>query len=149
MSDSKQAEPSDSYDNDTMVNLISSDGDQFEVQLKVAAQSELCKSMCPSPFSFFLFPVLLNSIRSFLFLLLLFFFFFFFFFLFAAMLNDSGDGDDEDEEEQSFQEIPLPNVNSAVLAKVIEFCKYHAANGQMADIEKPLKSANMAENVSA
>ena len=55
--------------------------------------------------------------------------------------------DDEDEDEESDQEIPLVNVKNKVLAKVIEFCKYHTANGPMKDIEKPLKSPNMKEVV--
>lgn len=44
-------------------------------------------------------------------------------------------------------EIPLPNVKSAILKKVIEFMKYHHANPAK-EIEKPLKSANMNEVVS-
>ena len=54
-----------------------------------------------------------------------------------SMLSD----DDNDD-------IPLPNVNSDVLAAVMEFCNYHIQNGPMAEITKPLKSVNMAENVS-
>lgn len=42
--------------------------------------------------------------------------------------------------------IPLPNVKSAVLAKIIQFMK-HCADTPPTDIEKPLKSANMAECV--
>ena len=86
------------------VNLVSSEGDKFEVETRTAAMSES---------------------------------------LFRTMLAD-GDDDDEDENEQ---EIPLPNVKSAVLAKVVEFCNYHVTNGPMKEIEKPLKSANMAEVV--
>jgi S-phase kinase-associated protein 1 len=43
--------------------------------------------------------------------------------------------------------IPLINVKSSVLKKVIEFMKYHADNPSK-EIEKPLKSPNMAEVVS-
>lgn len=52
-----------------------------------------------------------------------------------------------DEEDGTSQEIPLPNVKSAVLEKVIEFCTHHEKE-PMPEIEKPLKSANMAEIVS-
>ena len=57
--------------------------------------------------------------------------------LVKSMLSD----DDNDD-------IPLPNVNSDVLAAVMEFCNYHIQNGPMAEITKPLKSVNMVENVS-
>ena len=55
------------------------------------------------------------------------------------------DGDDEEDGEETIQEIPLPNIKSTVLAKVVEFCNYHVTNGPMKEIERPLKSANMAE----
>jgi len=50
--------------------------------------------------------------------------------------------DDEDED----RTISLPNVNTAILAKVIEFA-HHNRNDPMSKIVKPLKSANMKENV--
>lgn len=43
-------------------------------------------------------------------------------------------------------EIPLPNVKSRVLGKVIEFCE-HFLEEPMTEIEKPLKSRNMADVV--
>lgn len=49
--------------------------------------------------------------------------------------------DDEDE-----KEIPLPNVKAQVLRKVIEFCEHHLEE-PMTEIEKPLKSQNMADVV--
>lgn len=42
--------------------------------------------------------------------------------------------------------IPVPNVRSQILAKVIEFCSHHLVE-PMAEIEKPLRSANMSEVV--
>ena len=53
--------------------------------------------------------------------------------------------DDADDDEEA-TEIPLPNVKSTVLKKVIEFCKHHRSE-PMTEIEKPLKSAAMAEVV--
>ncbi|KAE8915013.1 hypothetical protein PF005_g16734 [Phytophthora fragariae] len=82
------------------VNLVSMDGDSFEVSRSVAAMSELVKTLI---------------------------------------------SDDADDDE--VQEIPLPNVKSPVLSKVIEFCSHHH-NSAMREIEKPLKSADMHDVVS-
>jgi S-phase kinase-associated protein 1 len=54
-----------------------------------------------------------------------------------------GDAEEDEDEEQ---EIPLPNVKGVTLAKVVEFNSHHLDN-PLAQIEKPLKSANMAEVV--
>lgn len=55
--------------------------------------------------------------------------------------------DEENEEDESRSiEIPLPNVKSEVLRKVIEFCEHHLKE-PMSEIEKPLKSQNMADVV--
>lgn len=62
--------------------------------------------------------------------------------LVKTMLPDEG----EDMEEVS--DIPLPNVRTEVLQKVIEFCtKYR--DDPMDSIEKPLKSSNVSELVGA
>ena len=65
--------------------------------------------------------------------------------LVKTMINNDDDEEDEDEEQE--QEIPLVNVKSKVLGKVIEFCRYHTEHGPMKEIEKPLKSPNMGEVV--
>jgi S-phase kinase-associated protein 1 len=61
--------------------------------------------------------------------------------LVKSMLND-----DDDDDEESTIEIPLSNVKSQVLHKVIEFCEHHLKQ-PMAEIEKPLKSQVMADVV--
>ncbi|KAG5188167.1 Skp1 family, dimerization domain-containing protein [Tribonema minus] len=82
------------------VNLVSQEGDSFDVSIKVAKMSELVKTMI----------------------------------------------DDDADEDAEAQEIPLPNVKSSVLTKIIEFCR-HYIEDPMNEIEKPLKSANMQEVV--
>lgn len=52
----------------------------------------------------------------------------------------------EDGDDGNVTEIPLPNVKSQVLTKVIEFCTHHLQE-PMSEIEKPLKSAIMADVV--
>lgn len=53
----------------------------------------------------------------------------------------------EDAEDEGDKiEIPLPNVKSQVLNKVIEFCEHHLQE-PMTEIEKPLKSQVMADVV--
>ena len=42
------------------------------------------------------------------------------------------------------EEIPLPNVQTALLSKVIDYCKYHKDNAPE-KIQKPLKSTNLVE----
>ncbi len=53
---------------------------------------------------------------------------------------------DEEQDEEEAQEVPLPNVRSPTLAKIVEFCR-HFSTEPMTEIEKPLKSANMQEVV--
>mmetsp|Transcript_9753 Transcript_9753/g.11312 ORF Transcript_9753/g.11312 Transcript_9753/m.11312 type:complete len:194 (+) Transcript_9753:122-703(+) len=99
------------------VELISKEGDKFPVTIGVANMSELVKSMMEDKD------------------------------------EDEDDDDDDDEEEGADKkpsgkvtEIPLPNVKSEVLKKVIEFCEHHLAE-PMTEVEKPLKSQNMADVV--
>lgn len=77
--------------------LVSTDGDRFEVDVRVATQSELVKTLL---------------------------------------------ADESDEP----QEVPLPNVNSKVLAKVIEFCKHHQ-DTPMKELPKPLPSNDLKDCV--
>jgi S-phase kinase-associated protein 1 len=50
------------------------------------------------------------------------------------------------EDSGSSEEVPLMDVKSPVLAKVIEFCSHHVDN-KLPEIEKPLRSANLADIV--
>jgi len=52
------------------------------------------------------------------------------------MVDDSPDAVDE--------EIPLPNVKSTILSKVVEYCKHHEDH-PAEEIPRPLKSANLVE----
>lgn len=51
------------------------------------------------------------------------------------------------EGDTSADEIPLPNVKSTVLQKIVQFMEYHI-NNIPKEIEKPLKSSNLSEIVS-
>lgn len=61
--------------------------------------------------------------------------------LMSELVKTMAEGDKEEKE------IPLPNVKSAILGKVVVYMKYHIDNPAK-EIEKPLKSANMNEVVS-
>jgi S-phase kinase-associated protein 1 len=50
------------------------------------------------------------------------------------------------DEHEEVIEIPIVNVKTAILKKVVEFCEHHVTE-PMSDIEKPLKSDNMTEVV--
>merc|ERR1712161_105284 len=98
------------------VELISKEGDKFPVVIGVANMSELVKSMMEDKDE-----------------------------------DDDDDDDDDDDADKKVSagkttEIPLPNVKSEVLKKVIEFCEHHLAE-PMTEVEKPLKSQNMADVV--
>jgi S-phase kinase-associated protein 1 len=58
----------------------------------------------------------------------------------SELVKTMAEGDKEENE------IPLPNVKGAVLSKVVQYMRYHADQPPK-EIEKPLKSANMAEVV--
>jgi len=60
--------------------------------------------------------------------------------LMSELVKTMVEGDKEEKE------IPLPNVKATTLSKVVEYMKYHCENPAK-EIEKPLKSANMAEVV--
>ena len=49
----------------------------------------------------------------------------------------------QNKDDEDLFEIPLPNVSSDVMVKVIEFSNYHVTNGPMKQIQKPLQSTNM------
>jgi len=54
--------------------------------------------------------------------------------LIKNMVDDSG----------TDEEIPLPNVKTAILSKVIDYCKFHK-DSPPEEIQKPLKSTNLME----
>jgi S-phase kinase-associated protein 1 len=56
------------------------------------------------------------------------------------------DEEKDEEEIQEIQEIPLPAVKSAILAKIVEFMNHYKTE-KMTKITKPIKSNNMSEVV--
>jgi len=54
----------------------------------------------------------------------------------SEMIND------EEDDESEAQDIPLPNVKSAILAKVIEFMQHHKLD-PMTEIEKVIFILNL------
>mmetsp|Transcript_16026 Transcript_16026/g.30495 ORF Transcript_16026/g.30495 Transcript_16026/m.30495 type:complete len:163 (+) Transcript_16026:94-582(+) len=55
-------------------------------------------------------------------------------------------GDVEDDDADEDLEVPLPNVSTPVLEKVLEYCK-HYQEEQMTAIQTPLKSSKLEELV--
>jgi S-phase kinase-associated protein 1 len=55
--------------------------------------------------------------------------------------------EDDDADESYSMEIPLPNVDSRILEKVIEFCNHYETNPLLEKIEAPVKCFNMEEIV--
>jgi len=95
--------------------LVSSQGDSFEVDGKVAMMSELVKTM-------------------------------------IGGIEDEGGSSNGSAGSRS-QEIPLPNVKTEVLVKVIDYCKHQVEyckhHGAVAPIQKPLVDSDMKKVVPA
>jgi S-phase kinase-associated protein 1 len=53
---------------------------------------------------------------------------------------------EDDDDDSEAQEIPLPNVKTAVLKQVIDFCK-HYLEEPVTEMKKPLESGNLSELV--
>lgn len=63
----------------------------------------------------------------------------------SQLVSETFDGDDDDDKsdpEKVTKDIPLPNVSSEVLEKIIEFMQ-HYQNEQMTPIEPPFKSEHL------
>lgn len=65
----------------------------------------------------------------------------------SGLLKSMVNVDDEDEDDEFDQDIPLVNVDSNTLEKIIEFLNYRIINGEMEKIEKPL-SKNLSSLIS-
>jgi len=61
-------------------------------------------------------------------------------------LENDDDEDEEDPDEEA-KEIPLPNVSTDVLQKVIEFCSHYTLQEKMTEIQTPLRSPKLEELV--
>ena len=113
--------------------LISEEKDKIVVKKSVAVMSELVKTMADTGFSphwhaTHASPLSLSINQSST-------------VLFHSSYNPLSVSD------KTETEIPLPNVKTSVLKKVVKYLTYHTENPAK-EIEKPLKSANMAEVVS-
>jgi hypothetical protein len=60
---------------------------------------------------------------------------------FAALAFEDDDDDDDNE-------LPVPNIVSSIMVKVIEFMKHRSANGPMRTIPHPVTSTDMTHMVS-
>jgi S-phase kinase-associated protein 1 len=66
----------------------------------------------------------------------------------AALVNDIFANEEEDDDEPDENaEIPLPNVDSKVLEKIIEFCIHYVKVEAMTPIQTPLKSNSLGDIV--
>ena len=61
--------------------------------------------------------------------------------LLKAMIDEYEENDIEELE--NLQELPLPNVSSEYLSKIIEYCTYYVNTEPMCEIEKPLSDSNL------
>lgn len=130
------------------VKLTSSDNETFEVDIDVAKMSQLLRSMIESKFmtwaanlsvggSFLVYPIsttyqmcsMLTGLGFLVFLSLA-----VIALAFSFLFSGSGTED----------EIPVPNVKSKTLKKVVEYCTMHK-DSTPPEIEKPLKSTNLAD----
>lgn len=66
--------------------------------------------------------------------------------LMSCLVKETLGDEDEDDDEDSMTEIPLPNVRSVVLVKVIEYCK-HYQEEEMRQIQTPLKADKLKDLV--
>jgi len=91
-----------------MINLVSKEGDVYEVPISVAKMSQLVAETLDG--------------------------------------DEDDDDDDADGNRREVRDVPLPNVSSTVLAKVIEFGK-HYQEEPMTPIQTPLKSSHIEDLV--
>jgi S-phase kinase-associated protein 1 len=68
----------------------------------------------------------------------------------SVLIKDTIEGDtndDDDEEDKAMFEMPLPNVTSETLQKVIDYCTYYVESTPMDPITTPLRSADLKDLV--
>ena len=59
---------------------------------------------------------------------------------------ESSDAEEDDAEAEAEEEVPLPNVKSRELAKIVEFCEHHVDH-EVKEIPKPLPDGNFDQYV--